>query len=71
MKSFIISPNIIRMIKMGEVCGTYGRDYESVQKSWPENLKGRQHSKYLDVDGIIILEWILEKYGGISCAGFI
>jgi hypothetical protein len=31
---------------------------------WSENLKGRDYSKDLGVDGKIILEWILGKYGG-------
>jgi hypothetical protein len=31
---------------------------------WSENLKGRDHSEDLDVDGTIILEWILRKQGG-------
>jgi hypothetical protein len=31
---------------------------------WLENLKGRDHLKDLGVDGRIILEWILGKYGG-------
>jgi hypothetical protein len=29
-----------------------------------ENLKGRDHSEDKGVDGRIILEWILGKYGG-------
>jgi hypothetical protein len=29
-----------------------------------ENLKGRDRSEDLGVDGRIILEWILGKYGG-------
>jgi hypothetical protein len=33
-------------------------------KFWSENLKGKDHSEDLDVDGKIILEWILGKYGG-------
>jgi hypothetical protein len=28
---------------------------------WFENLKGRNHSEDFDVDGRIILEWILGK----------
>jgi hypothetical protein len=30
-------------------------------KSWSENLKGRDHSEDLEVDGRILLEWLLEK----------
>jgi hypothetical protein len=35
---------------MGRFCSTHG-SYE----------KGRDHSKHLDVDGRVILEWILGK----------
>jgi hypothetical protein len=28
------------------------------------NMKGRDHLEYVGVDGRIILEWILGKYGG-------
>jgi hypothetical protein len=31
---------------------------------WLENLKGRDHLEDLGVDGRIIFEWILRKYGG-------
>jgi len=31
---------------------------------WLENLMGRVHSEELGVDGSIILEWNLGKYGG-------
>jgi hypothetical protein len=31
---------------------------------WSENLKGRDHSEDLSIDGKIILEWIFEKQGG-------
>jgi hypothetical protein len=31
---------------------------------WLENLKGRDHSEDLGVDGKIILEWILGKWVG-------
>jgi len=30
---------------------------------WFENLNGRDHVEDLGVDGSIILEWILGKYG--------
>jgi hypothetical protein len=34
-----------------------------------ENLKGRGHSEDLDIDGRIILEWSLGKYGGTVWTG--
>jgi hypothetical protein len=30
-------------------------------KSWWENLKGRDHSEDIDIDGRVILQWISEK----------
>jgi hypothetical protein len=36
-----------------------------------DNMKGRDHSENLDVDGKIILEWIIGKYGGKVWTGFI
>jgi hypothetical protein len=33
------------------------------KKFWLESLKGRDHSEDLDVDGKIILKWILGKSG--------
>jgi len=36
-----------------------------------ENLKGRDHCQDLDVDGQIILDWILEKLGERVWTGFI
>jgi hypothetical protein len=35
------------------------------------NLKGRSHSEDLDIDGNIILEWILGKHSGKLWTGFI
>jgi hypothetical protein len=40
-------------------------------KSWSENLTGRDHSEDLDIDGKIILEWILGKLGGKLWTGCI
>jgi hypothetical protein len=34
---------------------------EMYTKFWSGNVKGRNHSDDIDVDGRIILEWILEK----------
>jgi hypothetical protein len=33
-------------------------------KFWSENLKGRDHSEDLGVDGMTILEWFSGKQGG-------
>jgi len=41
------------------------------KKFWSENLKGRDHAEDLGVDGRIILEWILGKYGGRVWTGLI
>jgi hypothetical protein len=38
---------------------------------WLENLKGRDHSEDIEVDGRIILEWILGKKGGNAWTEFI
>jgi hypothetical protein len=38
---------------------------------WSENLKGGDQLVDLDLDGKIILELILGKYGGKMCTGFI
>jgi hypothetical protein len=48
------------MRRSGYVVGMRGMH----TKYWSVNVRGRDHSEDLDVDGRIILEWILEKYGG-------
>jgi hypothetical protein len=40
-------------------------------KFWSEILKGGHYSANLGVDGTIISEWALEKYGGKLWIGFI
>jgi hypothetical protein len=57
--------------EMGDSCSTHWRDEKSVQKFWSENLKVRDQSEDLHVDGRIILEWILVKYIGKVWTGFI
>jgi hypothetical protein len=41
----------------------HGTDEKCIRYFWLEKLKGTDHSEDLDVDGNIILEWILNKYG--------
>jgi hypothetical protein len=40
-------------------------------RSLSENLKGKDLSEELDVDGRTILKWILKKYCVRMCIGFI
>jgi hypothetical protein len=42
---------------MGGTFNMHGRD----EIFWLENLKGRDHSEDLGIDGKIILQWILGK----------
>jgi hypothetical protein len=42
-----------------------------IQNSGMEDLKGKYYLEDLDVDGKIILEWILVKYGRWLCTGCI
>jgi len=45
---------------MGEVLARTG-EMEMYTKFWSENLKGRETSKHLPLDGKIILKWISGK----------
>jgi hypothetical protein len=38
---------------------------------WLGNLKGRDHLEDLGIDGRIIFEWTLGKFGGRVCTGCI
>jgi hypothetical protein len=40
-------------------------------KYWLENLKERGHCKDVDLDGMIILEWILKTWGENVWTGFL
>jgi hypothetical protein len=55
---------------MSGACRTHGRD-EKFVVFWLENLKGRDHSEDMDIDGRIILGWVLRKQGGKVWTGFV
>jgi len=55
---------------MDWACSMHERDHMHTL-FWMDNMKGRDHSENLDVDGKIILEWIIGKYGGKVWTGFI
>jgi hypothetical protein len=42
-----------------------------LQKLWSENLRVRDHLEDLDIEGRIILEWILGKFSGKVWTGLI
>jgi hypothetical protein len=48
---------------MGGACSTHGPDERCIQ-NFSRKTEGKGHSEDLGVDGRIILEWILEKWGG-------
>jgi len=48
---------------MVRACSTHGTDEKCVQCFGRKKLKERDHSEDLGVDGMIILELILGKYG--------
>jgi hypothetical protein len=56
---------------MGGACNMHGRDEKFIQNVGQKNLKERDHSEDLGVDEKMILEWILEKYGGKVWTGCI
>jgi hypothetical protein len=45
---------------VGGACGTHGRDGKCI-KFLSVNVKGKDHSEVLGVNGKIILEWIIGK----------
>jgi hypothetical protein len=58
------SPNIVKVMKIEEnaMGGYVARmaEMRNCRTFRSENLKGRDHSKNLGVDGRLILEWILK-----------
>jgi hypothetical protein len=55
---------------MGGLHITHGRDLNAY-KIWLEKTKGKDHSEDLGVDGRIISEWVLRKWGGKAWTGFV
>jgi hypothetical protein len=55
--------------EMGRACSTDEMRMRTI--FWLEKLKGRDHAEDLDVDGKIISERILGKFGGSVWSGFI
>jgi hypothetical protein len=48
--------------EVGKGCSMHWRDDICLQ-NFAETLKGKDHSEGLDVDGKIIVDWMLGKYG--------
>jgi len=56
---------------MGETRSTHWSDEKCIQYFGWKKVKGRVHLEDLGVDGRIILEWILGKFGGRVWTEFI
>jgi len=55
---------------MSAIGSTRGRSEKCIHSFWFENVKKRDRSDDVDVDGRIILEWILGKYCGDFLSNF-
>ena len=55
---------------MGGACGTYGGRERYARGFWWGNLRERDHWGGQDVDGRIILRWILRKFEGVVGTGW-
>ena len=55
---------------MGEACGTYGGKERCAQDFGGGNLRERDHRGDQDVDGRIILRWILRKWERVVGTGW-
>ena len=68
------SPNIVRVIKSRRLrwagaCGTYG-GRESGAQGFGWEPEGKRYWRDQDVDGRIILRWILRKWEGVVGTGW-
>jgi hypothetical protein len=52
------------VLVVGRACSTYVWEERYIQ-CFSGNLRERAHLKDPDVDGRIILKWVLEKWGGV------
>jgi hypothetical protein len=64
MELHLHSPN------MPSWCGTQIKEKHRENFTFYLNLKGRDHLECLGINGRIILEWILGKYGSKAWTGF-
>jgi hypothetical protein len=53
--------------KLGRTCSTHGRK----KNEWWECQKVRDHYEDIEIDGMIILKWIIEKWDEMVWTGFI
>ena len=60
----------IEMNEMGGACGTYGGRERCAQGFGGGDLRERDHWEDQDVDGRIILRWILKKWEGVVRTGW-
>jgi hypothetical protein len=56
---------------MDWACNTYGRYEKRIKNYCRKTSREGDHLGDLDVDGRIILEWLLKKYGVSVWTGFI
>jgi hypothetical protein len=63
------SPNVIMLIESKEMRWAGHLKIHTI--FWFANLKGRDHSEYIGVDGMIILDWTLRKQGEHLSTGYI
>lgn len=56
--------------EVGRACSVHGADEKCVQNRLKDHL-GRDHSADLDVDGRILLKWVLRKRGSRMWKRFI
>jgi hypothetical protein len=71
-RSSNISWQLNKEAAMGEECGTHG-EKNNAYKLLQENLKEREHLKYLAVGEwmYVVLKWLFKKYNKMAWSGLI